>query len=132
MTTTTKRIIHTEHAPKAVGTYSQAVQVGQMLYVSGQIGFDPATMLLVGEETEQQLEQTLKNLSAILHAAGANFSSVVRLTVFLTNLDDFPLVNLAMTRYFSEPYPARAVIGVLALPKNAKVEIDAIAVVGTE
>lgn len=131
MNVDSKRIIHTDHAPRAIGTYSQAVQVGQMLYVSGQIGLDPVSMSLAGETTEQQLEQTLQNLGAILTAAGVNFSSIVKLNVFLTNLDDFPLVNSAMKRYFSEPYPARVVIGVSALPKGAKVEIDAIAAVGT-
>ena len=124
-----KKIIHTEAAPQAIGTYSQAVQAGNMLFISGQIPLDPKTMECVSTQINLQIEQTFKNLGEILKAAGGNFSSIIKLNIFLTDLSNFPLVNEAMTRYFSEPYPARAVIGVSALPKNVNVEIDAIAIV---
>ncbi len=127
MNTLEKIVIQTEDAPKAIGTYSQAILKDGVLYVSGQIGLDPETSQLVAEDTQAQLEQAFQNMQSILHAAGADFAHVVKLNVFLIDLSDFALVNSIMTRYFKEPYPARAVIGVMALPKGAKVEIDAIA-----
>ena len=123
-----RQIIHTDKAPAAIGTYSQAVRVGDTVYLSGQIPLDPATMELVGAEFEVQVGQVLDNLAAVAEAAGGSLADAVRLTVYLTDLANFSLVNEAMAEYFSEPYPARAAIGVAALPRNAAVEIDAVLV----
>lgn len=123
-----RQIIHTDKAPAAIGTYSQAVRVDDTVYLSGQIPLDPATMELAGADVEVQIRQVLDNLAAVAAAAGGSLADAVRLTVYLTDLGNFPLVNEAMAEYFSEPYPARAAIGVAALPRNAAVEIDAILV----
>ena len=124
----TRQIIHTDKAPAAIGTYSQAVRVGDVVYLSGQIPLVPASMELVGEDVESQIRQVFDNLAAVAEAAGGALADAVRLTVYLTDLANFPLVNEVMAGYFSEPYPARAAIGVAALPRNAVVEIDAILV----
>jgi reactive intermediate/imine deaminase len=123
-----RSIIATDRAPQAIGTYSQAVRCGDTLYVSGQIPLDPATGELVQGDIDQQIRRVFENLSAILSAAGADFSAVAKLNVFLTDLGNFQSVNKAMAEYFSEPYPARAAIGVAALPRGAAVEMDCIAV----
>lgn len=121
-----KTIIATEHAPQAIGTYSQAVKVGTTVYMSGQIPLDPATMELVEGDVEMQITRVFDNLSAVATAAGGSLDDVVKLNVFLTDLSNFPIVNEIMAKYFKEPYPARAAIGVAALPKGAQVEMDAV------
>lgn len=125
-----RQIIHTDKAPAAIGTYSQAVRVGDTVYLSGQIPLVPATMELAGPEVDIQIRQVLDNLAAVAEAAGGSLADAVRLTVYLTDLANFPLVNEVMAEYFSEPWPARAAIGVAALPRNAAVEIDAVLVLG--
>lgn len=122
-----RTIITTDRAPAAIGTYSQAVKVGNTVYLSGQIPLDPATMTLV-EGTEAQIRRVFDNLSAVAEAAGGSLADVVKLSVFLTDLSHFPLVNQIMAEYFQEPYPARAAIGVAALPRGAEVEMEAIMV----
>ena len=124
----TKQIISTELAPKAIGTYSQAVRAGNTVYLSGQIPLVPSTMLMVEGGVEAQIVRVFENLKAVAEAAGGSLADVVKLNVFLTDLAHFPLVNEAMAQYFREPYPARAAIGVAALPKGAAVEMDAIMV----
>ncbi|MCP5420519.1 MAG: RidA family protein [Gammaproteobacteria bacterium] len=121
-----REIIATPHAPVAIGTYSQAVRVGNSVYLSGQIPLDPATMELVAGDMEAQIRRVFDNLLAVAQAAGGSFADVVKLTVFLTDLGHFALVNQIMADYFQPPYPARAAIGVAALPKGAQVEMDAI------
>ncbi|MBC7983094.1 MAG: RidA family protein [Candidatus Obscuribacterales bacterium] len=123
----TRSIITTPNAPQAIGTYSQGVKCGNTLYVSGQIPLDPVTGQLIGGDMETQIRRVFDNLKAILNAAGADFSHVAKLNVFLTDLSHFGLVNKVMSEYFREPYPARAAIGVAALPKGAQVEMDCIA-----
>jgi reactive intermediate/imine deaminase len=123
-----RSIIHTDHAPKAIGTYSQAVRAGNTVYVSGQIPLDPATGQLVSGDIELEIRRVFDNLAAIATAAGGSFASVVKLTVFLTDLTHFPKVNEIMATYFREPYPARAAIGVAALPRGARVEMECILV----
>ncbi|HPG94961.1 MAG TPA: RidA family protein [Dokdonella sp.] len=123
-----RRIIHSEQAPKAIGPYSQAVQVGNTLYLSGQTPIDPATGELVPGDIGVQARQVFENLSAVLAAAGAGFDQVVRVGIYLTDLGNFAVVNEVMKQYFREPYPARSTIGVAALPKAAQVEIDLVAV----
>lgn len=126
MKNTEKRIVKTQRAPAAIGTYSQAVIAGDTVYLSGQIPLDPATKALVDGGAEAQIHQVFKNLSAVAEAAGGSLSDVVRVGVFLTDLSHFALVNEIMAQYFREPYPARAAIGVAALPRDALVEMDAI------
>lgn len=121
-----RSIIHTEHAPQAIGTYSQAVKVGQTVYMSGQIPLDPATMEMVAGDIEQEIHQVFRNLQAVASAAGGSLADTVKLNVFLTDLSHFPVVNRVMAGYFQEPYPARAAIGVRELPRGARVEMDAI------
>ncbi len=121
-----REVIHTLQAPQAIGTYSQAIRHGQMVYLSGQIPLQPSTMTLVEGGMDQQVRQVFDNLSAVAQAAGGNLQDVVKLTVYLTDLDQFSLVNEIMAGYFAEPYPARAAIGVAALPKGAGIEMDAI------
>ena len=121
-----REIIRTDQAPQAIGTYSQGVRVGDTVYHSGQIPLVPETMELVDGDIEQQIRRVFDNLQAVARAAGGSLADVVKLNVFLTNLDHFPVVNQVMTDYFSEPYPARAAIGVAALPKDAAVEMDAV------
>ena len=125
-----KTIIHTDAAPKAIGTYSQAVKVGDTVYLSGQIPLVPATMDMVEGGMEAQIRQVFKNLDAVAQAAGGSLADVVKLNVFLTDLGHFPLVNQIMADFFREPYPARAAIGIASLPRGAQVEMDAIMVVG--
>lgn len=121
-----KEIISTDKAPQAIGTYSQAVKVDNTVYISGQIPLIAATMELLDGSVEEQIHQVFKNLLAIAQASGGELGNIVKLNVFLTDLKNFPTVNLVMAEYFSEPYPARAAIGVAALPKDAAVEMDAI------
>lgn len=123
-----KERVHSEAAPAAIGTYSQAVRVGQTVYLSGQIPLNPLTMELVDGGIDAQIRRVFDNLAAVADAAGGGLSDVVKLTVYLTDLGDFQRVNEIMSLYFEEPYPARAVVGVVALPKAAAVEMDAILV----
>ncbi|MCF7968163.1 MAG: RidA family protein [Methylococcaceae bacterium] len=122
----TRQIISTDKAPRAIGTYSQAVRAGQTVYLSGQIPLDPVTMTLVDGEIDPQIRRVFENLKAVAEAANGNLSDIVKLNVFLTDLDHFSRVNEIMAEYFSEPYPARAAIGVAALPRGANVEMDAV------
>lgn len=122
-----KHIIRTDAAPAAIGTYSQAVKVGNTVYLSGQIGLDPATMQMVAS-TEAQIHRVFQNLQAVAEAAGGSLADVVKLNVFLTDLSHFAKVNQIMAEYFSEPYPARAAVGVAALPRGADVEADGVMV----
>jgi 2-iminobutanoate/2-iminopropanoate deaminase len=119
--------VATPAAPAAIGPYSQAVRAGEWLFCSGQIGLDPATGELVAADTAAQAERALGNLAAVLEAAGLSFANVVRSTIYLVDLADFSTVNEIYGRYVSEPYPARATVGVAGLPKGARVEIDAVA-----
>ena len=125
-----KSIIKTDQAPEAIGTYSQAVRVGNTVYLSGQIPLVPETMELVSGDIEAEIRRVFDNLRAVAHAANGSLADVVKLNVFLTDLTHFPSVNQVMAEYFEEPYPARAAIGVAALPKGARVEMDAIMVSG--
>ncbi|MGD8829434.1 MAG: RidA family protein [Pseudomonadales bacterium] len=125
-----KRAISTEAAPAAIGTYSQAVAVGGLVFLSGQIPLDPDTMTLVGEDVAAQTEQVFRNLAAVAEAAGGGLEDVVKLTVYLTDLGNFATVNEVMARHFDPPYPARAAIGVAQLPRDAAVEIEGIMAVG--
>ena len=127
----TREIIRTDQAPQAIGTYSQAVKTGSTVYLSGQIPLVPETMQMVEGDIEAQIRRVFDNLQAVARAAGGELSDVVKLNVFLTDLVNFPVVNQVMADYFSEPYPARAAIGVAALPKGAAVEMDAIMELGT-
>jgi reactive intermediate/imine deaminase len=124
-----KTIISTNMAPAAIGTYSQAVRVGGTVFLSGQIGLDPATMQLV-DGIEAQVNQVFKNIAAVCQAAGGTLADIVKLNVFLTDLAHFPMVNEIMGQYFQQPYPARAAVGVAALPRGALVEADAVMVTG--
>jgi reactive intermediate/imine deaminase len=124
-----KTIISTNMAPAAIGTYSQAVQVGGTVFLSGQIGLDPATMQLV-DGIEAQINQVFRNIAAVCQAAGGTMADIVKLNVFLTDLAHFPKVNEIMGQYFQQPYPARAAVGVAALPRGALVEADAVMVTG--
>jgi reactive intermediate/imine deaminase len=125
-----KTIISTDRAPAAIGTYSQAVKVGNTVYLSGQIGLDPATMQMV-DGIDAQIERVFENLKAVALAAGGSLADVVKINLFLTDLAHFAKVNEAMARHFSEPYPARAAIGVAALPRGALVEADGVMVLGS-
>ena len=127
-----KEIIHTNKAPQAIGTYSQAVKIHHTVYLSGQIPLVPATMTMIDGDIAAQITQVFENLQAVAHAAGGNLNDIVKLNVFLTDLAHFPMVNEIMGRYFHEPYPARAAIGVRALPKDASVEMDGIMVLPTQ
>ncbi len=122
----TKIIIETDKAPQAIGTYSQAVKVNDTVYLSGQIPLVPETMEIVEGDIATQIRQVFDNLKAVAEAAGGDFFDVVKLNVFLTDLAHFPLVNEIMSEYFSKPYPARAAVGVAALPKGVSIEMDAV------
>jgi reactive intermediate/imine deaminase len=122
--------VSTDRAPRAIGTYSQAVRVGDTVYLAGQIALDPASMELVGGEIRAEVHQVFRNLRAVAEAAGGGLADAVKLTVFLIDLAHFPVVNEVMAEYFQAPYPARAAVGVAALPRGARVEIDAILVLG--
>ena len=126
---TNKAIIHTEQAPEAIGTYSQAVKVNDTVYLSGQIPLDPATMTLVAGDFAAQATQVFKNLQAVCEAANGGLKDIVKLNLYLTDLSNFPIVNEVMTQFFTEPYPARAAVGVKELPKGAQVEADAVMVI---
>jgi reactive intermediate/imine deaminase len=123
-----KSIIQSDSAPQAIGTYSQAVKAGNTVYLSGQIPLDPASMELVGGGIENQIKQVFENLKAVCEAAGGSLQDIVKLNIFLTDLGNFATVNEVMATYFQKPYPARAAIGVAALPKGAEVEMDGIVV----
>ncbi|MEK7303947.1 MAG: RidA family protein, partial [Pseudomonadota bacterium] len=127
-----REIVITNEAPKAIGTYSQAVKVGNTVYLSGQIPLDPASGEIVAGEIRAQITRVFDNLAAVAKAAGGSLQDVVKLNVFLVDLKHFPQVNEIMAQYFKEPYPARAAVGVAALPRNAQVEMDAIMVLGSE
>ena len=121
-----REIIFTNDAPKAIGTYSQAVKIGNTVYLSGQIPLIPKTMEMIDGDIKEQITRVFMNLDAVAKASGGALSDVSKLNIFLVDLSDFPLVNEIMSEYFNEPYPARAVIGVSNLPKGAMVEMDAI------
>ncbi len=122
----TRQIIETGNAPAAIGTYSQAVRHGDTVYLSGQIPLDPETMEMVEGDIEGQIHRVFLNLQAVCTAAGGGLDDVVKLNVYLTDLGNFAAVNSIMAGYFSEPYPARAAVGVAALPRGAEVEMDAV------
>jgi reactive intermediate/imine deaminase len=121
-----KTEINTQNAPAAIGTYSQAIQVGNLVFVSGQIPLNPETGTLIEGDISQQIDQVFKNLKAVAEAAGASLQNAVKITVYLTDLSHFATVNEIMNGYFEQPYPARAALGVASLPKGAAVEADAI------
>jgi len=124
-----KTIIHTDNAPQAIGTYSQAVKVDNTVYISGQIPLDPASMEVVSGGIEAEITRVFDNLKAVAEASGGSLTDVVKLNIFLTDLGNFPTVNEIMAQYFQQPYPARAAIGVAALPKGVGVEMDAVLVI---
>ncbi|MFD2230830.1 RidA family protein [Alkalimarinus sediminis] len=124
-----RSIIRTDDAPKAIGTYSQAVKVGQTVYLSGQIPLDPESMELVQGDISVQIRRVFDNLQAVCRAAGGELKDIVKLNIFLTDLGNFATVNEVMATYFQEPYPARAAVEVAGLPKGAQVEMDAVMVV---
>lgn len=121
-----KKIIATEDAPAAIGTYSQAVQVGNTVYISGQIPLDPKTMAIVSDDFAMQVSRVFENLQAIAHAAGGDLSHIVKLQIYLMDMDSFPVLNDVMSTYFEIPYPARAAVQVSRLPKDVLIEMDAI------
>ena len=123
---TTLEQVHSDSAPAAIGPYSQAIKAGPLVFLSGQIPLDPKSMEIVSDDIAAQTHQVFKNLIAVADAAGGSLSSAAKLTIYLTDLSDFAVVNEIMAGYFSEPYPARATIQVSALPKKSAVEIDAI------
>ncbi len=123
-----REIIQTDLAPQAIGTYSQAVKTGNTVYLSGQIPLQPETMEMVSGDMGEQIHRVFKNLTAVAEAAGGSLADIAKLNIFLTDLGNFPLVNEIMAEYFSQPYPARAAVGVASLPKDAGVEMDAIMV----
>ena len=124
-----REIISTDKAPKAIGTYSQAVKIDNTVYMSGQIPLVPETMELVEGDIKVQIQRVFDNLKAVANAAGGDLKDIAKLNIFLTDLTHFPVVNETMAEYFTEPYPARAAIGVASLPKDAQVEMDAVMVV---
>lgn len=123
-----RQVIHTENAPAAIGTYSQAILVGNTLYLSGQIGLDPYSMELV-DGIEAQIRRVFDNLKAVCEATGGSLADIAKLNIFLTDLSNFQLVNQIMGEYFAQPYPARAALGVASLPKGALVEMDGIVII---
>lgn len=127
-----KTVISTPLAPQAIGTYSQAIKVDNTVYLSGQIALDPATMEVVDGDIGVQIRRVFDNLRAVAQAAGGDFADIVKLNVYLTDLGNFPIVNEIMAEYFTQPYPARAAVGVSALPKGVGVEMDAIMVMRQE
>ncbi len=124
----TRSIISTENAPQAIGTYSQAVKIDNTVYLSGQIPLVPETMELIEGDMRTQITQVFNNLTAVAEASGGSLADVVKLNIYLTDLGHFPLVNEVMSEYFSQPYPARAALGVSELPKASQVEMDAVLV----
>ena len=127
-----RSIVQTDAAPKAIGTYSQAVKVGDTVYLSGQIPLVPKTMVLVEGNIDEQIKQVFENLTAVCEASGGSLNDIVKLNIFLTDLGNFATVNEIMSQYFTKPYPARAAIGVASLPKDAQVEMDGILVVSNK
>lgn len=125
-----RTIIHSEHAPAAIGTYSQAVRVGNTVYLSGQTPLDPKTMELVPGDFEAQTRRVFENLKAVAAAAGGTLNHAVRVGIYVTDLGNFPTVNKVMAEYFTQPYPARTTIGVASLPRGAAVEIDCVLELG--
>lgn len=123
-----RKVIHTDRAPQAIGTYSQAVQCGDTVYLSGQIPLVPETMEMVDGNMEAQIRRVFDNLTAVAEASGGSLAEIAKLNIFLTDLGHFPLVNQVMADYFQAPYPARAAVGVASLPKDAAVEMDAVLV----
>ena len=121
-----REIISTTGAPQAIGVYSQAVRVGDFVYVSGQVPLDPATGQLVSEDMEAQVRRVFENLKAVAEGAGYTLNDAVRFTVFMTDLGAFPIVNQVMAEYLREPYPTRSTVGIAALPRGARIEIDCI------
>lgn len=124
-----KAVIHTNQAPAAIGTYSQAIKVNSTTYLSGQIPLDPQTMNLVEGDFAAQAHQVFKNLKAVCEAANGSLADIVKLNIYLTDLGNFPVVNEVMTEYFTQPYPARAAIGINQLPKGSLIEADGVMVV---
>ena len=124
--------IHTELAPAAIGTYSQAIQCNDTVYLSGQIPLDPKTMQLCSDDIRSQITQVIENLAQVCKEAGGGLANIVKLSVYLTDLTHFPLINEVMTHYFNEPFPARVAIGVASLPRGAQVEMDGIMVLGAQ
>jgi reactive intermediate/imine deaminase len=129
ITVTNKAVIHTDSAPAAIGTYSQAVKVNNTVYLSGQIPLDPQSMTLVEGDISVHIRQVFENLKAVCAASGGDLSNIVKLNIFLTDLGNFAVVNEVMAEYFDQPFPARAAIGVSELPKGAQVEMDGIVVI---
>ncbi len=125
-----RSVIHTEHAPQAIGTYSQAVRAGDTVYLSGQVPLDPKTMQLVEGDIEAQIRRVFENLKAVASAAGGSLAQAVKLNVYLTDLKHFAKVNEVMAQYCAQPYPARAAVGVAALPRGAQVEIECVLYLG--
>ena len=125
-----RQVIHTENAPAAIGTYSQAILVGNTVYLSGQIGLDPYSMELV-EGIEAQIRRVFDNLKAVCEAAGGTLADIAKLNIYLTDLSNFQLVNQIMGEYFAQPYPARAALGVASLPKGALVEMDGVVIINS-
>jgi reactive intermediate/imine deaminase len=123
-----KEAVHTSGAPAAIGTYSQAIKAGNLVFLSGQIPLDPATMKLTGDDFEARARRVFENLKAVAQAAGGDLDRIVKVTIYLTDLANFATVNTVMAEYFAEPYPARAAVGVASLPKGADVEAEAILV----
>jgi len=126
----TREIIHTERAPAAIGAYSQAVKAGDLVFISGQIPLDPATMELVDASFDAAAHQCFKNLAAVAEAAGCALDDALKVTIFLTDLANFAALNEVMAQYFAKPYPARAAVGVAALPKGAALEVEAVLAAG--
>ncbi len=126
-----KHPIHSDAAPAAIGTYSQAIRSGNTVYLSGQIPLDPVTMQIVSDDMETRVVRVFENLKAVCEAAGGSLAEIVKLNIFLTDLGHFALVNEVMARYFQQPYPARAAVGVASLPRDAGVEMDGIMVLST-
>lgn len=122
----TKKAIHTTDAPAAIGSYSQAIETNGLVFISGQIPLDPATMNIVEGDFETRARRVFDNLKAVAQAAGGDLNQIVKLTIYLTDLDNFTAVNSVMTEYFDEPYPARAALGVSSLPKGCDVEAEAV------
>lgn len=121
-----KTVIHTDNAPAAIGTYSQAVRSGNVVYLSGQIPLVPETMEMVSDDFAEQAQQVFKNLTAVCEAAGGSLQGMTKVNIFLTDLSNFATVNEIMSQHFTQPYPARAAIGVKELPKGSQIEIDGI------
>lgn len=126
---TNKAVIHTTHAPQAIGTYSQAIKVDNTVYLSGQIPLDPVTMVMVEGDFAEQAHQVFKNLRAVCEAANGSLADIVKLNIYLTDLANFSIVNEVMAHYFKDPYPARAAVGISQLPRGSLIEADGVMVV---